>query len=51
MTWIIANWEWVLLGMYVLEKVVKLSPTKKDDVVFDMVLKPIWNAVKGMSGK
>mgnify|MGYP003136684737 CR=1 FL=1 len=46
-----ANWEWVLLGMYVLEKVVKLSPTKKDDVVFDMVLKPIWNAVKGMSGK
>jgi hypothetical protein len=51
MTWIIANWEWVLLGMYVLEKVVKLSPTKKDDVIFDMVLKPIWNAVKGMSGK
>ena len=51
MTWIIANWEWVLLGMYVLEKVVKLSPTKKDDVIFDMVLKPLWNAVKRMSGK
>lgn len=41
------NWEYVLLGMYVIEKVVKLSPSKKDDVIFDMVLKPIFNAVKG----
>jgi len=47
MTWIIANWEWVLLGMYVLEKVVKLSPTKKDDVIFDMILKPIIDKVRG----
>ena len=46
-----SNWEWVLLAMYVLEKVVKLSPTKKDDVIFDMVLKPIWNTIKGMGGK
>ena len=41
------NWEYVLLGMYVIEKVIKLSPSKKDDVIFDMVLKPIFNAVKG----
>lgn len=41
------NWEWVLLAMYVVEKVVKLSPTKKDDVIFDMVLKPIFSAIKG----
>ena len=41
------NWEYVLLSMYVIEKVVKLSPSKKDDVIFDMVLKPIFNAVKG----
>tara|TARA_B100001250_G_C19246985_1_gene549016 strand:+ start:365 stop:514 length:150 start_codon:yes stop_codon:yes gene_type:complete len=41
------NWEWILLVMYVVEKVVALSPTKRDDVVFDMILKPIFNAVKG----
>ena len=41
------NWEWVLLAMYVVEKIVKLSPSKKDDVIFDMVLKPIIEKVKG----
>tara|TARA_R100000963_G_C4572059_1_gene56532 strand:- start:181 stop:336 length:156 start_codon:yes stop_codon:yes gene_type:complete len=50
MSFLTANWEWILLSMYVLEKVVKLSPTTKDDVVFDMILKPIFNAIKG-SGK
>ena len=47
MGWITANWEWVLLAMYVIEKVVKLSPSKKDDVIFDMILKPIVDKVKG----
>lgn len=47
MGWITANWEWVLLAMYVLEKAVKLSPSKKDDVIFDMILKPIIDKVKG----
>ena len=47
MGWIAANWEWVLLAMYVIEKVVKLSPSKKDDVIFDMILKPIIDKVKG----
>ncbi len=47
MGWITANWEWVLLAMYVIEKVVKLSPSKKDDVIFDMILKPIIDKVKG----
>ena len=45
MGFLASNWEWVLLAMYVLEKVVKLSPTKKDDVIFDMVLKPVWDKV------
>ena len=44
---LLGNWEWVLLATYVIEKVVKLSPSKKDDVVFDMVLSPIFNAIKG----
>ena len=39
------NWEWLLLGFYTIEKIVKLTPTKKDDVIFDMVLKPVWEAV------
>jgi|TARA_R100001594_G_scaffold3754_1_gene13836 hypothetical protein len=47
MGWMTANWEWVLLALYVLEKAVKLSPSKKDDVIFDMVLKPIIDKVKG----
>ena len=47
MLWLTSNWEWVLLSMYVLEKIVKLSPTTKDDVKFDMVLKPIFEKIKG----
>ena len=47
MDWIIANWEWVMLGFYTLEKIVKLSPSKKDDIIFDTVLKPIrWFAYR-----
>ena len=36
-----SNWEWCLLVLYVVEKAIKLSPSKKDDLVWDMVLKPI----------
>ena len=42
-----ANWEYVLLALYVIEKVVKLSPSKKDDIVWDMILKPIVDKIKG----
>ena len=35
------NWEYFLLALYVLEKGIKLSPSKKDDLVWDMVLKTI----------
>ena len=41
------NWEWCLLALYVLEKGIKLSPSKKDDLVWDMVLKPIVEKIKG----
>ena len=33
---LVANWEYVLLGFMVLEKIVKLTPTKYDDILFDM---------------
>ena len=42
-----SNWEWFLLALYVLEKGIKLSPSKKDDLVWDMVLKPIVDKNKG----
>ena len=31
----------------VVEKAVKLSPSKKDDLIWDMVLKPIVDKIKG----
>jgi hypothetical protein len=47
MGFITSNWEYILLALYVVEKVIKLSPSKKDDVIFDMILKPIIDKVKG----
>ena len=47
MEFLTGNWEYVLLVVYVIEKLVKLSPSKKDDVIFDMILKPIIDKVKG----
>ena len=44
--WLTANWEWVLLAFYVLEKVVKLSPSKKDDIIIDGIIKPIFDMFK-----
>ena len=47
MGFITSNWEYILLALYVVEKLVKLSPSKKDDVIFDMILKPIIDKLKG----
>ena len=41
-----SNWEYVLLALYVLEKGIKLSPSKKDDLVWDMILKPKVDKIK-----
>ena len=43
--WVTANWEYILVVVYALEKIVKLTPTKYDDIIFDMILKPIKNKV------
>ena len=40
------NWEYVLLALYVVEKAIKLSHSKKDDFIWDMVLKPIIDKIK-----
>ena len=39
------NWEYVLLVFMIAEKLVKLSPSKKDDILLDMV----WGAIKKYS--
>lgn len=35
MDWALANWEYILLALYIAEKVVKLTPVKWDDILVD----------------
>tara|TARA_B100000519_G_C13830743_1_gene244833 strand:+ start:180 stop:332 length:153 start_codon:yes stop_codon:yes gene_type:complete len=44
--WLATNWEWVLLGFMVLEKVVKVSPSKKDDILLDSIIRPLFEMLK-----
>ena len=44
MEFLINNWDICLLAFMILEKVVKLSPSKNDDIVLDI----IWNGIKNM---
>ena len=44
MSWILENWDICLLAFMILEKAVKLSPSKNDDIVLDIV----WNSLKNM---
>ena len=46
LSFITSNWEWFLLALYILEKGIKLSPSKKDDLIWDMVIKPIVDKIK-----
>ena len=32
--WVAQNWEYILIAVYALEKIVKLTPTKYDDILF-----------------
>ena len=47
MDWFINNWDICLLVFMIAEKAVKLSPSKKDDILLDM----IWNGLKGLGKK
>tara|TARA_R110000803_G_scaffold148852_1_gene214298 strand:+ start:555 stop:710 length:156 start_codon:yes stop_codon:yes gene_type:complete len=47
MEWLQMNWEWVLLGFMILEKIVKMSPSDKDDILLDVV----FNGLKKMLNK
>lgn len=49
MEWLQDNWEYILIGFYTLEKIVKMSPSKKDDILFDIVfdaVKKLFNSLK-----
>ena len=46
MSFVTTNWEWILLALYVVEKAVKLSPSTKDDVVWDMIIKPVVDKIR-----
>ena len=41
--WILANWEYILIGFYACEKIVKLTPWAYDDILFDAVLTPVFD--------
>tara|TARA_B100000902_G_C26947215_1_gene733992 strand:- start:272 stop:415 length:144 start_codon:yes stop_codon:yes gene_type:complete len=47
MDFFINNWDIALAIFVVLEKIVKLTPTKYDDILIDM----IWGGLKKMGGK
>jgi len=44
MDWLVANWDICLLVFMIAEKGVKLSATKADDIVLDI----IWNGIKSV---
>ena len=51
MDWLSQNWEWVLLAFMVAEKIVKMSPTDKDDILLDVVIKGLTRMVKKEENK
>ena len=44
--WMQSNWEIVVIIFFVLEKIIKISPTKQDDILLDMILKPLFEKLK-----
>ena len=42
---ILANWEYILIGILAIDKVVALSPTEWDDLIWTSIKKAIFKAV------
>jgi len=51
MEWLAENWEWILLVFMVAEKIVKMSPSDKDDILLDVVIQGLTKMVKGTEKK
>jgi hypothetical protein len=45
MEWVSANWEYMLIGILCIDKVVALSPTKWDDLIWTSIKKALYKAV------
>jgi hypothetical protein len=50
MSFVLANWEYFLLGFMVLEKIVKITPFKWDDIIVDGI-KEIFLKFGKLKGK
>lgn len=37
MEWIINNWEWIIMGILVADKIVAATPTKWDDLILTSI--------------
>ena len=44
MDWVTANWEYMLIAILCIDKVVALSPTKWDDLIWTSFKKAIYKA-------
>ena len=42
---VLSNWEYVIIGILAIDKVVALSPTKWDDLIWTSIKKAIFKAV------
>lgn len=42
-----SNWYWFLLLFYIVEKLVKITPTKYDDIIVDIII----SGIKQLVGK
>ena len=45
MEWVAANWEYMLIGTLCIDKLVALSPTEWDDLIWTSIKKAIYKAV------
>ena len=45
MDWVVANWEYMLIAILCIDKVVALSPTKWDDLIWTSIKKGLYKAV------
>ena len=45
MDWITSNWEYMLIAILCIDKVVALSPTEWDDLIWTSIKKGIYKAV------
>lgn len=43
------NWMWIMIAFWTLEKVVKITPTKYDDILIDMIVGPVLQQIKGLT--